>query len=74
MRNTIREEMRTLRRAERGTRRRKEQTRARARFIANPFRFASRFLGSKGSGKLKADNDFEKHLKNTNSNTRRKEE
>jgi hypothetical protein len=74
VRNTIREKLKILRRAESSRRRRKERARARARFTASPFQFTSRRLGSKGSEALKASKEVEQHLKDIHSDPRRNEE
>jgi hypothetical protein len=74
MRNTIREKLGILRRAERSRRKRKERARTRARFTASPFQFASRLLGSKGSGTLKTSKEeVEQHLKDMRSDPRKNE-
>ena len=75
LRNTIREKLKILRRAERSRKRRKERARARARFTANPFHFTSHLLGSKGSGTLTAGKEeVEQHLKDMHSDPRRDED
>ena len=70
LRDTIREKLKILRRAEKSRKRRKE--RARARFTANPFQFTSHLLGSKGPGTLTAGKEeVEQHLKDMHSDPRR---
>ena len=52
LREALRAKLKTIRRAERIRKRRKERSKTRARFIANPFGFAKKLLGDKRSGSL----------------------
>ena len=52
LREDLRKQLKTLRRAENHRRKRIERQRKRAQFIANPFGFVKKLLGSKKSGKL----------------------
>lgn len=65
----------TLRRAEWHRRRRKERSRKRASFIANPFGFTKQLLGQKCDGKLLCSKEeIDQHLRSIYSDPHREEE
>ena len=52
LRNNLREQLKSLRRAENHRQKRRERQKRRAQFTNNPFHFVTRLLGDKISGKL----------------------
>lgn len=75
LRAVLRKRLMTLRRAECHRRRRKERSRKRASFIANPFGFTKQLLGQKRDGKLLCSKEeIDQHLHSTYSDPRREEE
>ncbi|XP_063056077.1 uncharacterized protein LOC134450154 [Engraulis encrasicolus] len=69
-----RRRIRTLRRAEWHRRRRRERSRKRAAFIANPYKFTKDLLGQKRSGRLSSSKeDIDQHLAQMFSDPRREE-
>lgn len=75
LRETLRERLKSLRRAENNRRRRKERMRKRAQFTAGPFQFIKKLLGDKRSGRLECPREeVEQHLRQTHSDSRRDEE
>ncbi|XP_026126685.1 uncharacterized protein LOC113108082 [Carassius auratus] len=64
LRSIIHKKLMTLRRAEGHRRRRKERSRRRAAFLANPFGFTKQLLGQKRSGQLTCSKaEVDHHLK-----------
>ena len=75
LRNQLRGRLKTLRRAERSRRRRKDRMKARAKFTSNPYQFTKKLLGRKASGKLQAEKEeVEEYLEKMHSNPHREEE
>jgi hypothetical protein len=75
LRAVLRKRLMTLRRAEWHRRRRKERSRKRASFIANPFGFTKQLLGQKRDGKLLCSKEeIDQHLHSTYSDPLREEE
>lgn len=75
LRAILRKRLMTLRRAEYHRRRRKERSRKRASFIANPFGFTKQLLGQKRDGNLDCSKEeIDLHLRNTYSDPSRQDE
>lgn len=74
LRSIIRKKLMTLRRAEWHRRRRKERSRRRAAFLANPFGFTKQLLGQKRSGQLTCSKaEVDHHLKQSYSDEYREQ-
>ena len=68
LRDILRNQLKSLRRAERHRRRRKERARRRAQFVTNPHHAVSKLSGAKRSGRLQCPKaEVEEHLKITHS-------
>ncbi|XP_028292553.1 uncharacterized protein LOC114455485 [Gouania willdenowi] len=75
LRSIIRKRLMTLRRAEWHRRRRKERSRKRAAFLANPFGFTKQLLGQKRSGQLTCSKaEVDHYLKETYSDSCREQD
>ena len=72
LRKHLREQIASLRRAENNRKNRKERSRKRASFTANPFQFTKKLLEDKRSGRLDCPRqEVEDHLKNVHSDENR---
>ncbi|XP_033747101.1 uncharacterized protein LOC117332324 [Pecten maximus] len=72
LRSDIRGKLTTLQKAERSRKRRRETTRKRAAFIANPYKFTTSLLGGERSGKLEtSEQEIEQHLEETHCDAER---
>ena len=68
IRDTLRTELKSLRRAERSRKRRRKKTRARKQFVADPYNFTRKLLGKEASGRLNCPiEEVENHLKDVHS-------
>ena len=75
LRQTLRDKLKTLRRAEQHRKRGKERAQKRKAFISNPFGFSKRLLGQKKSGSLSCSKEeMDSHLKNTFSDSAREQD
>lgn len=75
MRDTLRERIKTLCRAECQRRDRRRREKERVKFTKNPFKYLSGLLGVKRSGVLKASKEeVEEHLRKVHSDPRQEEE
>ena len=74
LRDTLRTQLKSLRRAENTRRKGRERTRKRAAFTANPFKFAKTLLDKERSGTLETPlEEVEKYLHDTHSDVNREE-
>jgi hypothetical protein len=75
LRRNNRERLKILRRAENNRKKRRERTRKRAQFMANPFKFIKTLLGDKRSGRLECSKEeVEEYLRQTYGDERRNED
>uniref|UniRef100_A0A3B1JAJ2 Reverse transcriptase domain-containing protein n=1 Tax=Astyanax mexicanus TaxID=7994 RepID=A0A3B1JAJ2_ASTMX len=75
LRTILRKKLLTLRRAEWHRRRRKERTRKRASFIANPFGFTKQLLGQRRGGRLACSKEeIDRHIQTTYSDPARQQD
>ncbi len=74
LRRELRKNLTSIRKAERRNKERRKKIQARAKFIADPFKFTSQLLGGKTSGKLECPKErLENHLREVFRDERREE-